>query len=121
MKEAMTITLQQNTRYLVRRPDAPGSAAFTVLDAVVVELTAAGYIRVIWEASPDGMALPAKQEWILQATFEEWVISELPRWASQINRAATTAGIPRSLPASAERQGPPGTMMGQPLPAARVL
>ena len=99
------------TRYLVKMPPSAGTDS-DVLDALVAEITPSGdFLRIVWEASPDGIAFPVRQEWVLRATFEQAVIEELPEAPSQINRAATTSGLPRSMAYAAEARGAPSNVI----------
>ena len=92
----MSIELKPRTRYLIRTDVTDKTPNGILQDIVIAELSASGeYVRVIWEASPDGIALPARQEWMLTSSIAPLVVEELPLYPSPQFRAATTPGLIR--------------------------
>ena len=94
----MPLTFKPATRYLVRTGVTAQQPNGTLRDMVVAEVSASGeFVRVVWEASPDGIALPVIQEWLPAAEVNAMLIEELATPKGQAPRAASMPGYPRSL------------------------
>ena len=102
------IVLKPNTRYLVRTGITPQVPAGVLKDVVVAEISQTNeFVRVVWEASPDGVAPPVSQEWLLAADVSAMVVEELAALRAQVHRAASVPGFPRLPPGAIPTRGPP--------------